>query len=55
MAKESEKERIYVYGYLIYFAVHLKLTHCKLTICQLKNKDPKVMFNLDTLWLIMLA
>ena len=39
MGKESEKEWMYVYVQLNYFAVHLKLTqHCKSTILQYKIK-----------------
>ena len=39
MRKESEKEYIYVYGKLSYFAVCLKLTqHCKSTVLQYKIK-----------------
>ena len=35
MGKESEKEQKYVYGKLIYFAVHWKLTQlCRSTILQ---------------------
>ena len=35
MAKESEKEQIYVYAYLNHFAIYLKLTqHSKSTILQ---------------------
>ena len=42
MEKESEKEWIYVYVYVEvkHVAVHLKLTHCKSTICQ-KNLKRK--------------
>ena len=39
MGKEAEKEWIYVYVWLIHYAVHLKLTqHYKLTILQYKIK-----------------
>ena len=39
MRKESEKEYIYGYGKLSYFAVCLKLTqHCKSTVLQYKIK-----------------
>ena len=39
--KKSEKEYIYIYVKLNYFAIHLKLTQCgKSTIPQFKNKNP---------------
>ena len=42
MGEESEKEWIYVYVWLIHFAVHLKPTQCcKSTILQYKIKIKK--------------
>ena len=39
MGKESEKEWIYVYGLLIHFTGHVKLTqHCKSNTLQYKIK-----------------
>ena len=35
--KESEKKKIYMYIWLNHFTVHLKLTHCKSSIFQLKS------------------